>query len=454
LGESSPLSKSSIVERIFAAGVVGAGGAGFPTHVKAGSAAEIIIANGCECEPLVRSDYHVLARRGEEVIDGLAAMMLATGATKGYLALREEYEGLIGSLEKKARSTGGIEFVTVPDKYPAGDEHILVYEATGRVIPQGGIPPAVGVVVSNVNTLFNVARALEGVPVTSRIVTVCGDVRHRVVADVPIGTSVRDVLEFTGNDSILEGKRVLLSGIMMGEVCDDLSRPIDKKIGSVIVLPETNEVIVSKTLPVAAMMKRAASVCCQCTFCTELCPRHLLGHDIEPHKIMRTAALPGNNVGDIAGALYCCECGLCGVYVCPMRLSPDRISGMVKRELVAKGAGVGGEVEARVNPNREYRRVPHERIIMRTGLTSYEGDVKKVDNLSPLRVNIPLKQHLGAAARPVVAAGDRVREGDVIGEAEQAEVGARVHASIDGTVVEVGETVDIRKTQESRSPNR
>jgi Na+-translocating ferredoxin:NAD+ oxidoreductase RnfC subunit len=445
LAKGLPLSKSSIVERIFEAGIVGAGGAGFPTHVKAASAAEIVIANGCECEPLVRSDYHALAERGEDVIDGLTAMMLATGATKGYFALREEYDSLISGLERKARSTGGVEFVTVPDKYPAGDEHILVYEVTGRVIPQGGIPPAVGVVVSNVNTLLNVASAMHGIPVTSRVVTVCGNVRHRVVAEVPVGTSVREVLKLTGNDTVLERKRVLLSGIMMGEVCDDLSRPIDKKIGSVVVLPESNEVIVRKTLPVAVMMKRAASVCCQCTFCTELCPRRLLGHDIEPHKIMRTTALPGSSVGDIAGALYCCECGLCGVYVCPMRLSPDRISGMVKRELIAKGVTVESGRETRVNPNREYRRVPHERIVMRTELASYEGDVKKVDKLNPLRVSIPLKQHLGAAARPVVTVGDKVREGDVIGDAERSELGARVHASIDGAVVEVGETIDIEK---------
>jgi Na+-translocating ferredoxin:NAD+ oxidoreductase RnfC subunit len=243
----------------------------------------------------------------------------------------------------------------------------------------------------------------------------------------------------------LEGKTVLLSGVMMGEVCDDLSRPIDKRTGSVIVLPDNNEVIVRKTLPVDAMMKRAASVCCQCTFCTELCPRHLLGHDIEPHKIMRTLALPGSNIEDIAGAMYCCECGLCGMYVCPMRLSPDRVSAMVKRELIARGVNVESGGEVRVNPNREYRRVPHERIILRTELTSYEGVAKKVDKLSPARVNIPLKQHLGVAAGAVVAAGDRVSEGAVIGEPESGELGARVHASIEGAVVEVGDSVVIEK---------
>jgi Na+-translocating ferredoxin:NAD+ oxidoreductase RnfC subunit len=424
--------------------VVGAGGAGFPTHVKADSSAEIVVANGCECEPLVRSDHFVISERGEEVIDGLALMMLATGASKGLLAVRDDYGGLLGGLKQKAKSAG-VEFVTVPDKYPAGDEHILVYEATGRVIPQGGIPLAVGVVVSNVNTLYNVARAMQGEAVTARTVTVCGDVRNRVICDVPIGTSVADILKLTGNDPRLEGKSVLLSGIMMGEVCEDLSRSIDKRIGSVIVLPESNEVMVRKTLPVDAMLKRAASVCCQCTFCTELCPRHMLGHDIEPHKVMRTIVLPGSNIEDIAGAMYCCECGLCGTYVCPMRLSPDRICAMVKRELMARGTTVEGAGETRVNPNREYRRVPHERIVVRTELTPYEDEPKKVDNLSPARVSIPLKQHLGAPAQPIVSVGDRVREGDVIGEIESGQLGARVHASIEGVVVEVGENVVIEK---------
>jgi Na+-translocating ferredoxin:NAD+ oxidoreductase RnfC subunit len=444
LADRAPLSKSAIVEKVREAGVVGAGGAGFPTHVKAEAAAEIVIANGCECEPLVKSDHYALAERGDEVLRGLTLMMLATGAAKGYLAVRDQYKSLLEPLKQKARGAG-IEFITVPDKYPAGDEHILVYEATGRVIPQGGIPLAVGVVVSNVNTLYYVARAMDGVPVTARTVTVCGDVRNTVVCDVPIGTAVGDVLNLTGNDALLDGRRILLSGIMMGEVCDDISRPIDKKTGSVIVLPESNEVIVRKTLPVDAMLKRAASVCCQCTFCTELCPRHMLGHDIEPHKIMRTIVLPGSNIEDIAGAMYCCECGLCGVYVCPMRLSPDRISAMVKRELMARGTTVEGAGEARVNPNREYRRVPHERIVVRTQLASYEHEAKKVDALSPARVSIPLKQHVGAPARPVVAAGDRVSEGDLVGEPPSGELGARVHASIDGVVVEVGDSVIIEK---------
>ena len=439
-----PLSKSTIVDRIREAGVVGAGGAGFPTHVKAEAKAEIVIANGCECEPLVRSDHYALAERGEQVIDGLCLMMLATGATRGYLAVRDEYSGLLRPLERKAASAG-VEFITVPDKYPAGDEHILVYETTGRVIPQGGIPLAVGVVVSNVNTLFNVARAMEGIPVTERTVTVCGDVRRTVVCDVPVGTSVADVLKLTGNDNLLEGKRVLLSGIMMGELCEDISRPIDKKIGSVIVLPEDSEVILRKSLTVDAMLRRAASVCCQCTFCTELCPRHMLGHDIEPHKIMRTIVLPGTNIEDIAGATYCCECGLCGVYVCPMRLSPDRISAMVKRELVAKGIEVKRAGVARVNPNREYRRVPHERIVMKTELTSYAQEAKEVDKLSPGRVSIPLRQHAGVPALPVVAVGESVAEGGVIGEIETGQLCARVHASITGTVMEVGPSITIER---------
>jgi Na+-translocating ferredoxin:NAD+ oxidoreductase RnfC subunit len=259
LSADFPRSRDEIVARIFEAGVVGAGGAGFPTHVKASARADIVIANGCECEPLLQTDRYVLETKAATVVDGLLVMMLATGATRGRIAVREGFPEMIETLEKAAGAARGVDVVTVADNYPAGDEHILVYEATGRVIPQGGIPPDVGVVVSNVNTLVNVRQAMDGVPVTSRLVSVCGDVGRPCLVEVPAGTSVLDILSLSGNAEGIKTKGVLLSGVMMGQYCEDLSTPVDKRMGSVVVIPGDSELKTRKSLTIAVRLRYAAS---------------------------------------------------------------------------------------------------------------------------------------------------------------------------------------------------
>jgi len=445
LAKRSPSSKSEIVDKIFEAGVVGAGGAGFPTHIKAQSRAEIVIANGCECEPLVRSDKYVLETYPDEVLEGLRAMILSTGASRAIVGVRASQQALIESLRKMTAGDRGIEIAEVKDNYPAGDEHPLVYELTGRAIPQGGIPPSVGVVVSNVGTLRNVRRALEGKPVTTRIVSVCGDVPRPVVVEVPIGTTVRDVLALTQNLQGIEAKSILLSGIMMGEVITDLARPVDKRIGAIIALPSTNEVIIRKTLPMEQIVRRAASVCCQCTFCTELCPRHLMGHAITPHKIMRSVGWTRVFTPDIAGALYCSGCGLCGVYVCPMLLSPDRISFRVRAEMAGRGIKVKQDTMPGVEMVRPHRLVPHKRILEKTGTVAYDKDLAFGGLLEPAKVTIPLQQHAGVPAVPTVKVGTQVRAGDLIADVPEGKTGARVHASIDGVVTAINHTIVIER---------
>jgi Na+-translocating ferredoxin:NAD+ oxidoreductase RnfC subunit len=435
LAQDFPSSTDEIVARIFEAGVVGAGGAGFPTHLKASAAADIVIANGCECEPLLQSDRHVLEAFAGEVLDGLRIMMLATGAKRGSVAVREGLTETVQALRKRVDTVSGIDVFAVADNYPAGDEHILVYEVTGRAIPQGGIPPDVGVVVSNVNTLLNVRRALAGTPVTARVVSVCGDVANPSVSEVPVGISVKDLLKLTGNDSGLEEKGVLLSGVMMGTLCEDLAAPIDKRIGSVVVLPLENEVMVRKSLPVETIVKRAASVCCQCTLCTELCPRHLMGHGITPHKIMRAICWGTAFAPDLGGALFCSGCGLCG----------DRISFMVRAEMASLGITFERQTSSVVTPVRAHRLVPHSRIVERTGLVRYERVLPVGASVEPDRVRIPLIQHTGSAARPVISVGDAVRKGQLIGDCETGQVGAKVHASIDGVVTDINHNIVIER---------
>lgn len=436
-----PSSKSEIVSKILQGGVVGAGGAGFPTHVKAQARADMVIANACECEPLVKSDRHVIEASTDDVLEGLALMMLATGAAAGRVAVRESQEDLIRFLTKAVGQIAGITVATVEDSYPAGDEHLVVYEIAGRVVPQGGIPPDVGVVVSNVNTLVGVARAVRGKPVTDRVVSVCGDVADPVVVEVPLGTSIGDVLALTGNDAGLARKGILLSGVMMGEFTEDLMRPIDKRTGAIVVLPRDNEVIVRKSLPVETIVRRAASVCCQCTFCTELCPRHLIGHAIAPHKIMRSVGWTRVFTPDIAGALFCSGCGLCGVYACPMLLSPDRISFLVRTRMAERGIKVAEERTAAAEMVRPHRLIPHQRILEKTGIIAYDRALAFAGSVGPKRVALPLKQHWGAPARPLVKVGDRVAKGQLVASAPEAAIGAAVHASLDGAVVSVGDSI-------------
>jgi Na+-translocating ferredoxin:NAD+ oxidoreductase RnfC subunit len=309
----------------------------------------------------------------------------------------------------------------------------------------------VGVVVSNVSTLVNVRHAMDGVPVTSRLVSVCGDLARPCLVEVPVGTSVRDILELTGNPRPtgdakgMEEKGVLLSGVMMGQYCDDLSTPIDKRMGSVVVIPADSELKTRKSLSIETMIRRAASVCCQCRLCTDLCTRHLMGHSIEPHRVMRAIAWGRSYIPDLSGALFCSGCGLCGVYVCPMGLSPDRISSMVRAEMGERGVRVEEQPETVVTPLRAGRLVPHHRILERTGLAPFERDLEFEGALKPGSVSIPLSQHVGKPARPVVTEGATVAEGQLVGDAEADGISAKVHASISGVVTSVDGRVRIEK---------
>ncbi|MGE5707311.1 MAG: electron transport complex protein RnfC, partial [Bacteroidota bacterium] len=161
-----------ILEKIKAAGVVGAGGAGFPTHVKLAAQAQVVIANGAECEPLLRSDQQLMKRYPDVIVRGLKAAMEATGAKEGVIGLKAKYKDAVKALSHAIEKEKNIRLLLLDPVYPAGDEVVLTYEATGSVVPEGGLPLDVGAVVINVNTLLNVAYSLEDKPVTHRYVTV------------------------------------------------------------------------------------------------------------------------------------------------------------------------------------------------------------------------------------------------------------------------------------------
>jgi len=171
--------------------VVGAGGAGFPTWKKIDARVETVIVNGAECEPLLRNDQQVLAARTGEVVRGLVLTMASTGASRGVIALKKKYTAAIAALKKEIRDQKDISLHLLESVYPAGDEFVLVYEVTGKVIPPGEIPLKVGVLVSNVETFANISAAERGDPVISRCLTVTGAVREPKTLTLPIGISLK-----------------------------------------------------------------------------------------------------------------------------------------------------------------------------------------------------------------------------------------------------------------------
>ncbi|HOU53094.1 MAG TPA: SLBB domain-containing protein [Myxococcota bacterium] len=419
------------------AGVVGAGGAGFPTEVKVRARADTVIANGAECEPLLVTDQRVLIHHAEEVLAGLRAVGESVGARRIVLALKEHYHEAIEAARPFLDGPPPVELARVGDFYPAGDEQVLVREVTGRVVPEGGIPPEVGVVVQNITTLWNLHRALQGLPVTHRTLTVTGVVARPGVYHVPLGTLASDVLAMAGG-ATRPDIAVIDGGPMMGFLLPDLDHPVTKTTSALLVLPADSAWIEARRRPLAMDLRRAAAICCQCRMCTDLCPRWLLGHRLQPHLAMR-AALAGGPVPDAVEAMgfLCSQCGVCEVHACPLGLSPRRVLGEFRGQQAARG---------RRNPFRDrpdapreaqaWARVPKPRLVQRLGLDDWKiaatGPITEVRD--PWEVRIPLRQHVGAPARPVVRPGQRVHRGDLIAEAPSEGLGARVHASVSGVV--------------------
>jgi len=436
---------SPIADRVREAGIVGAGGAGFPTHVKFESKADTVIANGAECEPLLQCDKTVMRERTEKVLRGLSLLAEAVSADRAVIALKGHYAETVARVrEVAAERFPEIEVYELGNYYPAGDEQVLVTEVTGRVVPEGGIPIEVGVVVNNVITLSWVADAVdEARPVTRRVLTVAGCVRRPITCELPIGAPIGAAIELAGGTTVAE-YALVEGGPMMGRVVD-LSEPVTKKTSGVIALPADHELVLRKRASIEREVRIGRATCCNCRHCTDLCPRFNLGHNIQPHLIMRAIKAGGWGEvpsGHVAEAFLCCLCGVCEVYACPMALSPRRVYEHFRSELFAAGQrNPHRRKDCEPHDFQKLRRIPLPRLVARLGLTDYARVPAEVDWRAPEvgAVRIPLSQHTGAPARPVVAEGDRVEEGQLVAEIPEAKLGARQHASISGTVVRVDE---------------
>ncbi len=418
-------------------GVVGAGGAGFPTYVKANSEVEFVLANGAECEPLLHKDFELMKCYPAEIVGGLRLMMESTKARSGRFGIKSKNVEAIGAVESETKKHG-IEMSFLGDFYPSGDEYELVYTATGRLIPAGGIPLQVGCVVNNVETLYNVYEANQGRPVTRKILSVAGAVGRPATFWVPIGTPFRDVLKVAGGATVPEFG-MFVSGMMMGTLSFDLDDVVTKTTAGLIVLPREHYLVARKAQPAQAMARIGKSACDQCSYCTEFCPRYLLGYDVQPHKVMRSLGFTAS--GTLHWSQWgelCCACGLCTLYACPEDLFPKEACDQAKQDRRVAGLKFAQSKPVRVHPLKEDRRVPLAMLRRRLKVEEYETETPfDPAEFTPTAVRIKLAQHVGKPATPVVETGQRVSRGQTIARVDAKDLGVDIHASIDGTVREV-----------------
>jgi Na+-translocating ferredoxin:NAD+ oxidoreductase RnfC subunit len=428
----------SLSEKIFEAGVVGAGGAGFPAHIKAKSNVEFVLANGAECEPLIQKDYELMLHFPKEISKGFELLLESTSAKKGFFGIKEKNEKAISAISRHLN--GKTELTKLGDFYPSGDEFELVYEAIGRLIPPAGIPLDVGCVVNNVETLYNIALAENNVPVTKKFICVAGAVKKPSSFFVPVGTSFKDAIEFAGGAKVKEFG-IFIGGVMMGRLTFDLDEPVTKTTAGIIVLPKEHYLIKRKNQPEQNWHRIGKSACDQCSYCTELCPRYLLGYQVEPHKVMRSLGFTksGAAVWNQMAEL-CCSCGLCTLYACPEDLYPKEACDKAKVEMKEAGIKFIQQKPVKIHPIKEGRRVPLKQLIMKLKLQDYDVEAPFTSrNISVRKVRIPLQQHIGKSAQAIVKKGELVEEGQMIGKIPEGELGANIHASIKGKVEAVTE---------------
>ncbi|WP_159517473.1 electron transport complex subunit RsxC [Sunxiuqinia indica] len=304
LVENFEADSKTIIDKINAAGVVGLGGATFPTHVKLmppqGMKAEVLLINGVECEPYLTSDHRVMLEKAEELLVGIRLLMCALQVNKAHIGIENNKPDAINHLNKLTASDSAIDVVPLKVKYPQGGEKQLIKAVTGREVPSGALPISVGAVVSNVGTALAVYDAVQkNKPLVERVVTVTGkSVAKPSNLLVRIGTPVQDLIDAAGGLPEDTGK-VISGGPMMGKAISTTDIPVTKGTSGILILPkkEANR----------EQMKN----CIRCTRCVTVCPMGL-----EPYFLMTVSdkqiweKAEGNNIMD------CIECGSCS-YTCP-----------------------------------------------------------------------------------------------------------------------------------------
>ena len=429
---------SELKELLRSEGVVGAGGAGFPTYAKLSDKAETVILNCAECEPLLKLHRQVLEKYTAEILGALSEIVKIMGAKRGIVAVKEHYKETLEAVSYEIDGYPTLSVHKLKSVYPSGDELILIKDVTGKTVKPGDLPISVGVVVCNVETVYNVHKALCGEAVTEKYVTVAGEVKTPVTLRVPIGTEASELIKAAGGVTVQE-PTYIFGGLMMGKVGNKRD-PITKTTNAIIVLPSDHSAVLNKKRNPNISLRRAMSVCCQCHSCTDLCSRHVAGYPVEPHMVMRILSNGGK--GDlkiIPGAMYCSGCGLCETYSCPQGLSPRALIAEIKT--MAKNNGVKpAPVDLLPGDTlSEYRRVSVDRLAGRLGVKKYDVDAPISEDFTVDKVKILLSQHIGAPSVPCVSVGDTVKKGDTVAKAKDGALGVGIHASIDGRVTAVTE---------------
>jgi Na+-translocating ferredoxin:NAD+ oxidoreductase RnfC subunit len=427
----------NLVEKVRLAGVVGAGGGGFPTHIKLNAKVETVIANGAECEPLLHKDAVIMEENAPELVRGLELAMEAMGAKEGVIGIKGKKKHAVEAVTAACKGSR-VRVQLLGDYYPAGDEYDLVYNVTGKLIPPGGIPLNIGALVNNVETFVNIAAANENQPLTHKMLTIAGAVKSPVTIKVPIGTTYRECVKYAGglttDDPIL-----VIGGLMMGQHTDDLDAPVTKTSTGVVILPRDHHVIERKLKPNKVQAKIGKSACDQCRYCTEYCPRFLLGYAVEPHQVMRTLAFTGTGTEYYnQWAAMCCSCGLCTLFACPEELYPKEACDDAKAEMRKAQVKWTGPMNPKPHPMGNGRRVPIKTLTKRLHVQDYDLPAPLIpDEISPNRLILPLKQSAGTACEAKVKSGDRVSAGQIIGEPAPKALGAILHAPMAGIVRDV-----------------
>ena len=438
----------SLKEIMKKAGIVGAGGAGFPSYAKFAEGADTLVINGAECEPLLYTDYVLLHKEMPMVLAGIKAIAEELKIPRALLCVKDHTAKRLKIVDGK-KLAENIFLKVLPDVYPMGDEISLIYEATGRVVKPGNLPITAGVIVYNVETMYNVAMAIKhSQPVISKWVTVAGDIANPFVVKVPVGTPVCELFERNGVE-VLDGYTVLDGGPSMGKVIDVETAVITKTTKSLLVLPDNCEAVISKHINGETSIARAETACCQCTRCTDMCPRALLGYPLEPHKMVRTAkgavtALPQM----VLTATLCCGCGLCETLACCQGISPKAVINEYKALLAKNKMRYVAKDDVTPLAEREYRMVPSTRWASVLGVAKFDKLPKYIGEQKDFsKAEIYVRQHIGTPSVIVVKDGDMVAVGDMVAESADG-LSLPQYASIAGrvTVVE-NEKIIIEKVE-------
>ncbi len=423
-----------IKELMKQSGIIGAGGAGFPSYAKISAGAKLLLINGAECEPLLYTDYTILKNEMQTVIAGINTVLEEANIPQAKLVIKEHTAKRL-SLSDGDFISPNVEIKVLPNVYPIGDEIALIYEAAGLLVAPGNLPISVGVIVYNVETMYNLGRAkLYGEGVFEKWLTVGGDIAEPKVIRVPIGTSVSELLSRLGI-KVTEEHTLIDGGPSMGSKISLATAKVTKKTKGILILPKSCRAAESKYINVRAAVARAETACCQCTRCTDMCPRALLGYPLEPHKMVRTAmqaavALPEM----VISATLCSECGICESLACSQGISPKAVIKNYKELLRKNKMRYVAKESVSVTKEREYRRIPSEKWESTIGVLRFDRVAEYsgvFDGFSSYEIS--LASHIGVASVPCVEDGDTVKRGDVIANAAEG-LSVAQHAPADGRV--------------------